>query len=620
MLESHLLLDLPYDPLRMMLGYEDVARATNDRYTHLDHLTQSSSLLDVAADYANSFDISRNKTLLHFRDYLIAKSLIYLLRPAIYTSDNAQNLTAHTNKVIQRHPTSQFYSKSLSDSTDRRFGGLLGTLGYYYKYADSSGYPIDYINSLLRYIWSINGLNYDDPPSARIARFYRLVGREDGFDDLVSRTIDRLFSIKDPSDDDYPILLYARRNYLSVEDGRQFNRKLLLGKYNQALMVCLAALLDERVFKRLDGYATNLLSVNKPAGFNLLLHALIVEGLIKAASAISAIPEEYLELSIADFIIDDKMLEYKANISAPLATALDSLDFMTQNRLYQSAASEYEALRKLIYAWTPPAVTRRAGTRLYTLFDTVDIDSNDYTNSQPDYYDQIVTLSPVGSKALFLSSNGSFTGQAAYTAANLSDDVQPVVVFITRDRQQPNARVREVRTDLVSRSYKAETRIIVDNFDQRPLVAAALTGVTVDNGSYLSAEDFMSLRQVVMAEEGDGAISNIEVVEPFFEPDNITDAVDTEARRQLNSYSTYNRLSNSTPRGSSASRMESNGLTGNDLTVSQIKDIYNYKKANYLDEYAGRMSGLMKQHKDVHISSEVKKLQSWASSIRDIVG
>ena len=614
MLNSRLLIDLPYDQSRVAIGYQDIDTYKDDQYAHLDLLGYRTGLINAADTYAESYDNVSTKTVLHFRDYLISRAITYTLRSLIYTDNQATTLTAHTDKALTSNTTQALYGSNLRDR-DNKLGDKLGSLAYYLIYVDTEGYPIEYLERLLTYVWGLVGLNYTALPKDRLNRLFKLIGRSSELDNIVLAGLDKVLAAK-PGDDEYVALLETRRNFITRQDASDYSMRVLTGKYTSSLLPVLASVLSEEQNKLVAGYTSNVLSMFKPIGFNLLVQSFAVEGLVKAARAINALPESQLNRPLTEFLLSASDSE-KSSVAAALATTVDALEFMTEYGIYNNLGDEAEKILEITYAWTPPAIYAKDPTRLYSLFDTRDINSNNASRASNTLAKELTQLGALGSKSLGVSSSANYTSSSVVTAINNTDTSSLVIFFVLGDSLVPASTLTVIPTKPNAATTTKQVKVTIPADGAIAVVAAS--DIPIADGTELRLDQFIQLRDYIK-ETGQGSISEVLVVESLPTPESASSAVDELVTDQFINYSLYNRLTaTSVPRGSVNSRYESQGVTMDALTTGQITQSYGYREEGYLDEYAGRMAGLSRQQKNVHLNSEVKVLKSWAKALKDIV-
>lgn len=724
MLNSRLLTELPYSPERLIFGYPDNDTSETDQVIHLEYLGLGSKLLMAADAYAESYDTAQLKTVLHFRDYLISKALLLTTDSVLYKNEQATELTAHARQVYKQSPDKEFYPYfPLNSTVEARFADLLGTLAHYYTYLDGDGYPLDYLNELLSFIWGLVGLDYAELPEVRLQRLFSLVGRDLDFDSLVMTELTNLFNIKDPTHENYDILLYARRNFLTVTDGTNFTQRVMTGTYSEELITVLAALLKPKDYEKVIRYVTNTLSILRPIGFNGLVQAIAVEGLVKAAESIDQLPAEQSSRLLNDYLTDEEILEERRSVIEPLYRTMDSLEYLSREVEIEEASLEYEAVSPIYYSWNAasPDVPGTADLKvgdLYKVLVTRDEQSAPRPLNVVTYYSEFKELTPTGPAAVQLTTSGDYTDEVVYTASNYTTNDKPSLIFITPGKTSPNVQVdtnevTPVRGAVRTVTFKAK------NLDQEPLVAVALVveGRELPSVGSMSIEEFNNLREqskntvrtsnsllqpavepsttedpatpqssssvtfqggVVSPTQTTGPGAFTSTVQPnpstgvssqTFAGGDITSSsnasttndsglssaqqtpeedpassrtptstsrptvnqpspanapasagVNTRADRQLQRYSSFNALTATTrPRGGDSGKYEAQGLRVFPITASLLRTFFTDRNMGALEEYTGRMTGIVAQQQSTHMKSEVDVLKQWIKSIQGIV-
>ena len=613
MLSSRLIIDMPYDQQKFVTGYADKLKYEADQYLHLDLIGASTNIISIIRAYAQSYTQSNIKTVLDCRDYFIARALINTLRTTLFTDVTRQSLTAHTSKSISAVTTKAVYPSSIRDK-DQVLGDSFGSLAYYFLFVKPEGYPSQYLNKLLSYVWSLLGINYTQLPKDRIKKLFRLLGKTDSIDSLAGTAIKQVLAAT-PGSDLYAALIQLRRGFITLGDVNSFSLRILTGKYSEALYPLFAAALSEAEYNKLAVYRSNIISVLRPAGFNLLLNSFIVEGYLKAADYISGLPDTLTAMSLDDFL-DNKDLKqtHSGVIASHLATAYDALDFIQTYNLYSNIGEEAFNLLAFIYSWTPPAVYAKDDTRLYTLFDTIDIDRNTQQVFTNNLLTELSQLQPIGAEYLEVKASGNGS-RLNITASNFTTTQAPIIIFVLSDTTAAPQVVSSTTTE--GNNTTAKT-LIVDVNSNQSIAAFAATNTRLQDGDTVSLTTLTSMRS---DDYPTVSTSNVQIIEGTIIPDGIATEVNELITEQAQRYYNYNYITaSSRPRGSVAGRYEAQGVTPDVLDTAQIKNSFGYRQEGYLDEYAGRMAGLAQQQKEVHINSELQVLKSWANSIKQITG
>lgn len=610
MLNSRLIIDTPYDQTGIVIGYSDKAKYQSDQYLHLDLLGGATNLISVVKAYSSSYSSSSFKTLLDCRDYLLAKALLATLQSVLFTDDTHQTLTAHADKAVTGMTSKAVYPSVIKDK-DLAYASFFGTLAYYFMYVQPDGYPSEYLNKLLTYVWGLLGLNYAVLPKDRISRLFKLLGKTNDIDEIASNAFRQVLAAS-PESELYTALIQSRRDFITEADITNFSLRMLTGKYSDKAFPIFAATLSEKQYDKLAAYRSNLISVLRPVGFNLLLNALVVEGYLRAADYISGLPETMTSISLDDFLVNDNLRETHGNsIASHLATTYDALDFISTYNLFD-VGQEPSSLLSFIYNWTPPAIYAKDNTRLFTLFDTIDIDKNNRRAYASSLLEELSQTEPTGSQSITLQSSN--TGRKVSLSANNTTSAStPIIVFVTSSATTTPSNV--INSVSINNSPSTKT-VIADADNTQSIAAVAVINSGLTDGSAITLDELIRLKS---DQTLNVSVSNVQVVEGTVTPDGLDTQVNDVINEQTRNYYLYNYLTATyKPRGSINSRYEAQGVRPEVLDTAQIESTFGYREEGYLDEYAARMSGLTKQQKEVHVDSELKVLKTWAESIKQI--
>lgn len=609
MINSRLFLDTPYSQSRIVTGYGDKDGYQSDQYLHLDLLGGGTNLISVIKAYAESYTSSPVKSLLDCRDYFIAKALIATLKSVLYTDSTQQALTSHANKAVSDITTKVVYPELLKDQ-DLTFAGTFGSLAYYFLYVKPDGYPTDYLTKLLRYVWGILGISYTSPLKDRITKLHKLLGKTTKLDQMATSAMKTALSA-DNSSPLYSALIHARRNFLTESDVSNFSTRLLTGKYSKEVFPIFAAVLPKDQYDQLAVYKSNITSIFRPAGFNLLLNAIVVEGYLKSAVYISELPESVTSMSLDSFLSNETLKREHSNVIASnLASSYDAIDFVQTYNLYEESTESSKALLGLIYNLSTEILPADAPTRLSTLTNTFDINKDTrqiFTNT---LLEELSQLPPTGRATLSIQSS-STANKTSLTATNFTDDQTPIIAFVVSSVTTAPKSYSEVPN---TKTTFASKTLVTPVDSNEVLASVALTGSGFSEGALITLDELAKARS-----DSNVSVSNVQVIENTIIPNSLKDEVIALITEQATKYFLYNFLTaTSIPRGSEDARYEAQGVKPTVLSTAQIESTFGYRQEGYIDEYAGRMAGLTKQHKEAHANSEVLVLKEWAEALKQI--
>lgn len=649
-LESRLTIDLPYQPSKLVGSYgSDVVLSKSQQMAHLSYLGLRTQVLEEAHAYGGSFDNAQNKTLLHYRDYLISRALNLSLKSALFKEPDATSLTNHAYKVAVRHPNNEYYPPatiSTAYEVEARFGDLLGSPAHYLQYSNTDGYPLDYLSEMLEFVWGANGLDYADSPTARLEELMRLCGYQKSFDNEVFSLISSLFSITDSEHEHYPLLLMARRNFLKEQDALNFTARLLTGQYADVILVLLAALMPSQKFGLLNKFVNNISSVAKPCGLPLLVQSFAIEGLVKAAWGINNLPEQQVSRLLADYLADETLSDQtRLIVWEPLTLSVAAINYLQAIQPSTELEAEQVALQKMSRSWqprnlTPEQLRERLGgiNPLSTLYDFTNLEPDNLTdpNTPPpiefssDIYGQLSVLTAVGFSGLQLSGNADYSDEVVYSAVDYTSSLSPTILFVSVD---PNKEdfvsnpSRITRPDLVS--SMGQSSIAVSNKGDVPVVAVAVSGsLNRTPGEVISLQQFVDLRAQVAAAaalpDAESAtyqgVSSPIITYPYSVPEPTSSFLAPTLGRQIRNYYLFNQMNaTNSPRGSFSSRVEAQGLKASQISTSDTKKFFFTKRRGATQDYLERLSGFLLQQNDIHVESEVEVLREWVESVQPIV-
>ena len=625
-LNSILLADLPYNLSKLTTGYTDATQYQRDNLYYLAIVSGQAKLASLANDYAASYDSQSPTTVLAYRDFLLSQAIIYSLQTVMYTDSTKTQLTGTAEKSLERYGLGTlFYPDSLLDANNNlssRYAGFLGTVAYYFLFVKASGYPIDYFNELLTFIWEINGCDYNDPPRVRIDKLLKFLHTSNYNDQTVSIAVTNLFTnVISSSDPLYPILLYARRSYLSLEDGKNFTANVLAGTYSLSLLTVLSEILTEEQYKVISSYADSVLTICAPVGIPLLMQALIVESFVRAAEVLTNLPSQVANQGLGNFLSNPT--SNQVSISAVynwLVTAYNAQDYLINKVGITPPATQ--DLASLIQTWSGSSTQPNPD---YTL--------SNLTNPPPPesvaviYSDlalnQLKTLATSGVNTYKVTASSGVGNPIIYVAINYSQKIPPTIIFVSSSPS--NSIVVEEITKGTSNLQSIPlitnkptdslgvTRVAVTNNSGNPLLALALDG----NIQNISTGDVLSPSQVVaVLKSSNTSYSSPVITSPNYTPTTQLQIAYNSLNNQQDNYLTYNVITTtSLPRGSIADSYAVLGLNYSSVTAQQSLDYAQSMWLGAVQEFTGRICYLSKQMQNNQANNEIKWVTNYVTNL-----
>lgn len=653
-MDSQLLLHLPYNLHNLRTGYSDTKRLTIENSEYLSYVGGEVRLFQVATDYGASYSSQVDPSLLHYRDYLISLSLFYCLENCLYYDPDNKILTGHAEKAFARYGLETFYPYSLDGSrpNQSRFVGLLGSLAYYFLYVEALDYPLDYIEELLTYIWFSQGSDYNLSPNDRINQILDKSGRQTIFDSAIPESLDALLSITNSNNSNYNLMLQAKRSFLDTTNGNDFIANVLAGTYNSLLpTIATAVLTNTTTSAAISNFTNNILSIAKPTGFPLLVQALIVEGLIKAAKVINNLTTLQASESKTTFLnrFDPEVESIKLQVAENLALSVDALSYLKQKNIRSSSAvtEDLDDTLNSVYQWTPTIISGSGINRLSSLIDTPDYSSRSTPQGLSPFLTELSQRPSNGSITLNSSSNSS--DQISYVAVDFSSSQPPTLSFLTPDGTPPTVRVISSQRGTITaidatnllNNPRTASGFISNNTNtnnslgdslgvvvaevnlQEPIAVVALSGTNNNNFDSLSPESLPPItsvrdasKEASSADTSSISSSNVLVSTPNNSSSTLSRLYGrrfTIVQGQYTSYSEIN--TNDLPRGGAAEAYSILNLGQPVLTKAQTREFFEAKIEGSIEDYNSRMTGLVESLSNVHIKEEVQTINSWLTDL-----
>lgn len=345
---------LPLSPLSQKVGYESGSRADTEHRRALTLILKQSAFIREASKYEKSYSQAKNKTLLHYRDYLISKAAEAFVFNCQFTSGNRDNLTNHSKKIWGTNSFDDIWdyvppNPELVEQPNK-YWGELGTIAFYAQYVDQGAYLPEVMQSTLKLIWGLLGTSYDLLPKERIVELKTALRLDNTFLDLISLKAVSLFSLTE-EDENYFALQQARRQGLSVGDYELLQQRLLLGEYSNKIFEVLTPFLSLNEGNKLSGIASSSLSILKPAGFQLVLQAFIAEAYLLAAVALSNLDKDSQLTSLEVFQTSNTYNLIKDQIAGYFTLAYDAHLVLNLFSTRLEAPQALTELNKDILAW-----------------------------------------------------------------------------------------------------------------------------------------------------------------------------------------------------------------------------------------------------------------------------
>lgn len=351
---SKLLSDLPIAPEFLKYGWDNHEEYLRDRQYLYHILAGRTNLIVKAKEYSDSYTKARIKTVLHYRDYLITQMIYHSLQSTLYQDSGKQNLTPHAARAfaqLDRNKIWPYLIDTHTDSVDFEYAGHLGSLAFYFIYGNLKGYPVEIYTRLINLFWSLQGLTISQSPAERIQRIKTLLRLDENLDVYTTRAFSQLMSI-DPENELYSAVLYARRSGIEVADVSDISNRILFGNYSDESILVLAAAFTPERLEVLRKSILGSLSIAKPSGIRLLFQALVIEGLTKAASIISQLPQQILLTDLNSFLTAyPEYSEQKYNIAKALSTSFDGFKALSRAGYLSNTETNAGAMRSLLIPW-----------------------------------------------------------------------------------------------------------------------------------------------------------------------------------------------------------------------------------------------------------------------------
>lgn len=374
---SKYLVGLPFSPFSKKVGYETEARRKVEEKRARRVVWRERRLLNDGKSYLASYQSlpTEQKTVLHYRDLLIAEAVPFFVVNCQYKDKERNYLTLNARRAWERYSFDDFWTyvpPRLGKVEEvEKYWGELGTLAFYAKYLDQSKSLPEVLYSLLSFFWALLGLSINQSPQVRIDTLKRRLDLDDNFLREVAEKIQLMFQARE-GDQFYPELLAARQNLIFIDDYDNLLLKIMRGEYRNGIFDIVSGLLEPREFKRLSSILSNCLDFLKPAGFSLVYQALAAEGYLQAAFFITQNQDLHFA-NLAKVQSDVAFKDFAIEVAARLALSYDALAFQLKD--YSKESEDLlNPLSSAIMSWLSASGSVIASDNYWRLADFLPFD------------------------------------------------------------------------------------------------------------------------------------------------------------------------------------------------------------------------------------------------------
>ena len=381
-LSSRPIVEYPFAPNELKLGYELSDRKNANTYLALSLLKGRTAFVSLAQAYGNSFLEAPTKTVLHYRDYLISKALDACLVNMQYVDLDKTQLTGHSEKVWNSFSYNDIWpytEPTISKHIETyKYADLLGSLAHHLIGANASNQPpLFLLEKLLRYIWGLVGTSYDLLPAERISYIFKALRLDSPL------LVDIEQRARTAYEEESTFTYVLRRQGLELDLFDRLPLQVLLGAYSSELLAACSSFLSEQDNKELSSLLYGPLTVLKPCGTPLLLQALVVEGYLRAAKLLNTLDEKTLLQDVEVFHTDPQYSIARRRLAQYLALTYDSYNFLDAFSSFQYARQRANEVKLLVMYWLTASDTTllpksgRGRLSLGSLLPAVDISTED---------------------------------------------------------------------------------------------------------------------------------------------------------------------------------------------------------------------------------------------------
>jgi len=355
------------------VGYDSDSRYKTEQRRALSLIQCQRNLIKDATAYDNSYNNATNKTVLHYRDYLIAQATTAFVFNTQFTSDSRLTLTQQAQRAWSVYSFDDFWAYVPPDPTQiespAKYWGELGTLAFYLQYVNQAQSLPLVLQSGLEFVWSILGGDYTQTASQRATTLLIDLDLQPSVIQAIIALANFVFSLKQ-SDSNYSILQACQRYNIVQDDYNLLLQRILLGEYNNNQFDVLTALLNNYQQTTLATSLNDCLMLLRPSGMELVLQAYIAEAYLSSAIYLSNLTVDLQAVPLSTFIVDATYAPQAFTVAQNLALAYDAYSMLNLFTTRADATQQMQTLSQQILSWASSskmAVSATGGTRLAPL-------------------------------------------------------------------------------------------------------------------------------------------------------------------------------------------------------------------------------------------------------------
>jgi hypothetical protein len=344
---SRPVVEFPFAAANLKTSFESRGRVVTNTNYLFSLLKGRTAVVSLAAEYTDSYKSATTKTLLHYRDFLIAQALLESLVNVQYKDFNKTILTTHSNRVWNTYTYDEIWPykapKVTSHSESYKYSDLLGSVAHYFKYVTPENYfPQNLLQEALKYVWARAGIDYSLSVRSRLDTLTALTNTN-------SVVLSKLAAPVPATETE--LLKSFRRNGLRNDFIDELPLRILLGEYSDLAFDFRSSLFTERDRQTLVSILRAINGLIRPGGVVLLLQALAVEGLTKAAAVLQALPQTVLQTDIDSFRLLENYKDTQYRIAESLALTYDAYLLLDLFRTFEGVGTKADAAKQLTTYW-----------------------------------------------------------------------------------------------------------------------------------------------------------------------------------------------------------------------------------------------------------------------------
>lgn len=329
------------------MGFESSGRIARNSALTFSLLKSRTAVYSLANLYAQSYLKASTKTLLHYRDYLVASALLESLVNSQYYDFARTKLTPHAERYWKLNSYDSTWTYLAPDAAENieasKYGDLLGSVAYHFASVTEapSYYPRDLLFKTSSQIWGRLGFS-------QLTANQKLTSLVNEFS-LQSSLVSSLGKL--PESQSVSYIQESRRAALTSYTLKRPGLQLLFGVYTDEFIKLRSKALTESGRRRLEEITSSLLLLQRPAGAAQLLSLVVVDALVSSIDLLEQLPESVLLTTLTSFKSDQQFSDLRLQLALNFALVHDAYSMLAFAGVSEDASTRAEVSLLNVAYW-----------------------------------------------------------------------------------------------------------------------------------------------------------------------------------------------------------------------------------------------------------------------------